>query len=30
MTREELVNKKTYYYDLPEELIAQDPLAKRD
>lgn len=30
MTREELVNKKTYYYDLPEELIAQDPLEKRD
>ena len=30
MTTEELVNKKTYYYDLPEELIAQDPLEKRD
>ena len=30
MTIEELVNKKTYYYDLPEELIAQDPLLKRD
>ena len=26
---EELL-KKDYWYDLPEELIAQDPLAQRD
>lgn len=26
----DLLNKKSYYYDLPEELIAQVPLEKRD
>lgn len=30
MIDERMLNKSTYYYDLPEELIAQDPLAKRD
>lgn len=30
MIKEEYTNKKTYYYDLPEELIAQHPLEKRD
>lgn len=30
MDKEALLKKSTYYYDLPEELIAQDPLEKRD
>ena len=30
MDKAELLKKSTYFYDLPEELIAQDPLEKRD
>ena len=30
MDKSELLKKSTYFYDLPEELIAQDPLEKRD
>ncbi len=30
MDKEALLKKSTYFYDLPEELIAQDPLEKRD
>ena len=30
MDKELLLKKSTYFYDLPEELIAQDPLEKRD
>ena len=26
----DLLKRSTYFYDLPEELIAQDPLEKRD
>jgi len=29
MTNTEILKKSDYYYDLPEELIAQDPLSDR-